>query len=205
MQIGFIGLEGMGFRLAQSIRRKGHEVIAYDLAEDALLSGEQHNLKTVQSLQDLAESLETKRVIWMMMPHQEAIDHTLEDLKHYLSVGDIVIDSSRSFYKDSIRRGKELEALQINYLDCGIPGNTDPALRNLYLIVGGNRFAFNHCELLFKDIAAPEGYLYSGTSGSGHFTKSIYDNTKEVPQALELLRRSELNLNVERIARLFKV
>jgi 6-phosphogluconate dehydrogenase len=205
MQIGLVGLGKMGFNLARNIQSKGHEVVAYDINEASLKSISQYGVKPVRSLKELAESVKTKRVIWLMIPAGELVDKTLDELKNYLTVGDIVIDGGNSFFKDSIRRGKDLQALQIDYLDCGTSGGTEGALNGVCAMIGGNRFAFNHCEPLFKDISLKDGYLYCGASGSGHYVKMVhngieYGMMQAIAEGFEVMHKSEFKLDLEKVA-----
>lgn len=208
MQIGLIGLGKMGFNLARNIKDKGHEVVAYDINEAALRGIETYGVKPVSSVKHLAESLSTKRVIWLMIPAGELVDVTIENLKPYLSVGDIVIDGGNSNFHDSVRRARELQALQIDFLDCGTSGGIDGALNGVCAMIGGNRFAFNHCEPLFKDIAVPDGYLYCGGSGSGHFVKMIhngieYGMMQAIAEGFEVMQKSDFNLPLEKVAKVW--
>jgi 6-phosphogluconate dehydrogenase len=205
MQIGLVGLGKMGFNLARNIQSKGHDVVAYDINEASLKSISQHGVKPVRSLKELAESVKTKRVIWLMIPAGDLVDKTLDELKNYLTVGDIVIDGGNSFFKDSIRRGKDLQALQIDYLDCGTSGGTEGALNGVCAMIGGNRFAFNHCEPLFKDISLKDGYLYCGASGSGHYVKMVhngieYGMMQAIAEGFEVMHKSEFKLDLEKVA-----
>jgi 6-phosphogluconate dehydrogenase len=205
MQIGLVGLGKMGFNLARNIQSKGHEVVAYDINEASLTSISQYGVKPVRSLKELAESVTSKRVIWLMIPAGDLVDKTIEELKNYLSVGDIVIDGGNSFFKDSVRRGKDLQALQIDYLDCGTSGGTEGALNGVCAMIGGNRFAFNHCEPLFKDISLKDGYLYCGASGSGHYVKMVhngieYGMMQAIAEGFEVMHKSEFKLDLEKVA-----
>ena len=208
MQIGLIGLGKMGFNLARNIKNKGHEVIAYDINEAALRGIETYGVKPVSSVKELAESLSAKRVIWLMIPAGELVDMTIGNLKPYLSVGDIIIDGGNSNFHDSVRRARELEALQINFMDCGTSGGIDGALKGVCAMIGGNQFAFDHCEPLFKDIAVPDGYLYCGASGSGHFVKMIhngieYGMMQAIAEGFEVMQKSEYNLPLEKVAKVW--
>lgn len=208
MQIGLIGLGKMGFNLARNMKNKGHDVIAYDINEAALRGIETYGVKTVTSLKELAESLSSKRVIWLMIPAGNLVDTTIETLKSYLSVGDIIIDGGNSNFHDSVIRARELEAVQIDYLDCGTSGGMDGALHGVCAMIGGNRFAFNYCEPLFKDIAVPDGYLYCGPSGSGHFVKMIhngieYGMMQAIAEGFEVMHKSDFNLPLEKIAKVW--
>ncbi|HYG19974.1 MAG TPA: decarboxylating 6-phosphogluconate dehydrogenase, partial [Ohtaekwangia sp.] len=155
--------------------------------------------------EQLALKVESKRVIWLMIPAGPLVDETLETLKPHLSVGDIVIDGGNSFYKDSRRRATELEALQIDYLDCGTSGGTDGARHGVCAMIGGNKFAFSYCEKIFKDISIENGYLYCGTSGSGHFVKMVhngieYGMMQSIAEGFEVMHKSEFKLDLEKVA-----
>jgi 6-phosphogluconate dehydrogenase len=208
MQIGLVGLGKMGFNLALNIKSKGHDVVAYDINEATVQKIREKGIASAPSLKDLAETLSSKRVIWLMIPAGELVDKTIDALVPYLSVGDIIIDGGNSFYKDSIRRAKALETLQINFLDCGTSGGTEGALNGVCAMIGGNRFAFNHCESLFKDIGVPDGFLYCGASGSGHFVKMIhngieYGMMQSIAEGFEVMERSDFNLNLEQVAKVW--
>lgn len=205
MQIGLIGLGKMGFNLALNLKRNGYEVVAYDVNQTTLQAIQTQGIKTATSLENLVNNLTTKRVIWMMIPAGELVDQTIQELKHLLSVSDILIDGGNSFYKDSVRRGKELEALQISYLDCGTSGGTEGALHGVCAMIGGNKFAFDYCEKLFKDISVPDGYLHCGASGSGHFVKMMhngieYGMMQSIAEGFEVMHQSEFKLNLEKVA-----
>jgi 6-phosphogluconate dehydrogenase len=208
MEIGLVGLGKMGFNLALNIKSKGHDVVAYDINEKALQSISTHGVRVANSLKSLAESLTSKRVVWLMIPAGELVDKTLETLVPLLSVGDIIIDGGNSNYKDSVRRSAELAAMQINYLDCGTSGGTEGALHGVCAMIGGNRFAFDHCEPLFKDISIENGYLYCGQSGSGHFVKMIhngieYGMMQSIAEGFEVMHKSEFRLDLEKVARVW--
>ncbi|HYF66839.1 MAG TPA: decarboxylating 6-phosphogluconate dehydrogenase [Ohtaekwangia sp.] len=208
MQIGLIGLGKMGYNLALNMKNKGHDVIAYDINEETLKKIQEEGIKTVRSLNHLVENLSDKRLVWMMIPAGELVDKTLASLKPLLNAGDIVIDGGNSNYKDSVRRAVELESLQISFLDCGTSGGTEGALYGVCAMIGGNQIAFNYCESLFKDIAVPNGYVYCGPSGSGHFVKMIhngieYGMMQSIAEGFEVMQKSEFNLNLEHVAKVW--
>jgi 6-phosphogluconate dehydrogenase len=208
MQIGLVGLGKMGFNLALNMKSKGHDVVAYDINESTLEKIQEKGITPVRSLKGLAEKLTSKRVLWLMIPAGELVDSTIDTLTPYLTVGDIIIDGGNSYFKDSVRRAKALETKQINYLDCGTSGGTEGALQGVCAMVGGNRFAFYHCEPLFKDISVPNGYLYCGASGSGHFVKMIhngieYGMMQSIAEGFEVMERSDFKLDLEKVAKVW--
>ncbi|WP_333819302.1 NAD(P)-binding domain-containing protein [Ohtaekwangia sp.] len=175
MQIGLIGHTRLGALLALSLRSKNHEVIIYDLdadPEDGNTSDlQEYGICAVNSLKELAESTTSKRVILLLLD-ESRLDEILDELLGYLSVGDILVDVSDSFRQDTIRRAQQAQALQINYLDCAVNRISDSEVTGRRITIGGNRFAFNHCEPIWSCIAS-KGYIYAGRSGSGHAVLNI--------------------------------
>jgi 6-phosphogluconate dehydrogenase len=206
MQIGIIGLGKMGFNLARNIHNHGHEIFAFDINEAAMKAVAEHGVKTVKSTDALTTRLKSKkRIIWLMIPAGDLIDQTINSLKPKLKAGDIVIDGGNSNYKDSIRRAKELEAMQIDFLDCGTSGGTEGALNGVCAMIGGKKEVFSHCEKLLKDISVNDGYLYCGPHGSGHFVKMIhngieYGMMQSIAEGFEVMHKSEFNLDMRAVA-----
>jgi 6-phosphogluconate dehydrogenase len=197
MQIGLIGSGKAGSNLALKLKDTGYEVVACHISEitDAALTTP--GIQTFTSIDDFTLALKSKRVIWLMLPPTDIIDQTIQELKFRLAVSDIIIDSSNAHYNDTIRRAKEMEALQIDYLDCGIREGTTGLLNDIRATIGGNRFAFNYCEKIFKDLTVHNGYRYCGTSGSGHFLQMIHTKIEQgqlqtIAEEVEAMR-SKLN------------
>lgn len=205
MEIGLVGLGKMGFNLAQNIHHHKHQLKAFDLNTSLAEAIGKKGVQTVSSLDALVKSFSGRSVIWLMIPAGIAVDKTIEVLKPLLKAGDIVIDGGNSNYKDSIRRATDLAASQIHFLDCGTSGGTEGALHGVCAMIGGNKEAFTICEPLFKDIALPNGYLYCGASGAGHFVKMIhngieYGMMQSIAEGFEVMQKSNFNLNLKEVA-----
>jgi 6-phosphogluconate dehydrogenase len=205
MQIGLIGLGKMGFNLALNIHGHGHEVITFDLNTTFLEAIGKKGVKTVSSIDSLVKAFTTRKVIWLMIPAGDPVDHTIKILLPLLSPGDIIIDGGNSNYKDSVRRAKELQGKGIDFLDCGTSGGMEGALHGVCAMIGGEKSAFDFCEPLFKDIAVKDGFLYCGPSGSGHFVKMIhngieYGMMQSIAEGFEVMQKSEFGLNLKKVA-----
>jgi 6-phosphogluconate dehydrogenase len=208
MQIGLIGLGKMGFNLALNLHRNNFEVIAYDLAAAPRKQLSSKGITAVSSPQELLQRLHGRKFIWLMVPAGEIVDETIELLKPSLSAHDIIMDGGNSQYKESIRRARMLESSQIDYLDCGTSGGVDGALNGICAMIGGRKEVFEYCEPVFRAISVPDGYLYCGPSGTGHFTKMVhngieYGMMQSIAEGFELMEHSEFEFNHAAVAKLW--
>jgi len=110
MQIGMIGLGRMGGNMARRLMRGGHQVVAFDMSPDnvAKLSGE--GAQGAQSLQDFVSRLNPPRAAWVMVPAGDATEKTVMTLAEAMQAGDAIIDGGNSYFKDDVRRSKQLAA-----------------------------------------------------------------------------------------------
>ena len=205
MQIALIGLGKMGFNLGINMHSHGHEVLAFDLNQQTLETIKQKGIATANSIDQLVKSIKGRRVIWLMIPAGEAVDLTIQQVAPMLRSGDILIDGGNSNYKDTVRRAKQLESMGIDFLDCGTSGGMEGALNGICAMVGGKKEAFAFCEPFIKDISVPDGYLYCGPSGAGHFVKMIhngieYGMMQSIAEGFEILHKSEFNLDLRSVA-----
>jgi 6-phosphogluconate dehydrogenase len=208
MQIGLIGLGKMGFNLALNLHNHQFNVVAFDILPEPLARLKEEGVTVAQSIPDLASLLQGRKIVWLMVPAGSIVDDTILILKDHLNEGDIIIDGGNSHYKDSVRRAERLAANGIYYLDCGTSGGTSGALNGVCAMIGGNKEAFESCEPVFKAISVPDGYLYCGESGSGHFTKMVhngieYGMMQSIAEGFELMERSEFEFDHAAVANLW--
>jgi len=174
MKIGFVGLGKMGFSMVENIIDHGHEVVAYDVNEKAVEAIAKKGAVGVSSLKELVDGLPKEKVVWLMIPHQ-FVDDTLTKLTPLLSKGDIVIDGGNSFYKESMRRAKELDEKGLVFMDIGTSGGIKGARNGACMMIGGPKTAFEKLEKIFDDMTTDEGYFYCGPAGAGHFVKMVHN------------------------------
>ncbi len=114
-KIGVVGLGVMGHNLALNMERNGFPVAGYDLdaaKTKAFLDGPAagKNIIGVDSPAALMAALEKPRRILMMVPAGAPVDSAIAHLKPHMEPGDILMDGGNSFFMDTERRSKELEA-----------------------------------------------------------------------------------------------
>jgi 6-phosphogluconate dehydrogenase len=187
----------MGANMARRWLVNGHTVYGYartkatvdGLVADGTLSG------GVYSLAELVTKLDKPRVLWLMVP-AASVDATLEVLCPLLAEGDMVIDGGNSYYRDDIRRSKEMAQTGIRYLDCGTSGGVWGLERGYCLMIGGPDDAVAKLDPIFKALApgvaaaertpgrtgtpttAEQGYLHCGPAGAGHFVKMVHNGVE---------------------------
>jgi 6-phosphogluconate dehydrogenase len=204
MQVGLIGLGKMGFNLGQNLLDHNHSVVAYDLNPTAVEEMNRLGAHATSNLEELVHSLETPRVLWIMVPHT-VVDSVLSELKPLLEEGDIVVEAGNSHYKESIRRYEELKKVGIRYMDVGTSGGMEGARQGACYMIGGDQEAWEVVEPLFRDTAVENGYLYAGGIGSGHFLKMIHNGIEygmmaAIGEGFEILEKSEFDFYYEKVA-----
>ena len=192
MQIGMIGLGRMGASMVRRLVQNGHECVVYDTQLAAVAGLQKDGAIGTTSLQEMVSRMARPRAIWLMVP-AALVDQALGDLVPLLEAGDIVIDGGNSYYRDDIRRGNELKACGIRYLDVGTSGGVAGIDRGYCLMIGGEADTVAQLRPIFSSLApgvaaaartpgrtapvgaAEEGYLHCGTHGAGHFVKMVHN------------------------------
>ena len=175
MKIGMIGLGRMGMNMARRLLQGGHQVVAYNRTPDKTEEIMKEGATGSFSLPELAEKLDGPRVVWLMLPAGKVIDEHLEKLRNIMAPGDIIVDGGNSRYQDDIRRAAYLKGAGIHYVDAGVSGGIWGLQIGYCTMVGGDEKIFRYLEPVFKSLAPPEGYLYCGLTGAGHFVKMIHN------------------------------
>ncbi|MDB5576793.1 MAG: 6-phosphogluconate dehydrogenase, decarboxylating [Bradyrhizobium sp.] len=195
MQIGVIGLGKMGGNMSRRLMKAGHSCIVFDANVKPREALAKEGAVPAPSLEGMVKALTAKpRCIWLMLPAGTITEQTVESLSKLLEPDDIVIDGGNSFYKDDIRRARELKAKGIRYVDCGTSGGIWGIDRGYCMMIGGPKDAVDHLDPIFAalspgrgdipltegrstdgDNRAERGYIHAGPSGAGHFVKMIHN------------------------------
>ncbi|MBO0936026.1 decarboxylating 6-phosphogluconate dehydrogenase [Fibrella sp. HMF5335] len=208
MQIGFIGLGKMGFNMVLNLLRHKHEVTGYDINESLVNEVKQEGAGGVLTLPELCQSLQGRRVLWLMIPAGPLIDRVIDQLIPLISEGDVIIDGGNSHYKDSVRRYGMLKEKGIHFVDCGTSGGTEGALNGACTMVGGDPNVVASIGQVFTDISVENGYLYTGPSGSGHFTKMVhngieYGMMQSIAEGFEVLEKSPYPFDYQAVSKMW--
>jgi 6-phosphogluconate dehydrogenase len=193
MQIAIIGLGRMGGNIARRLMAHGHECLVFDRNAEAVSGLQGEGAKGASSLADLAGQFSGRRVFWVMLPAGEPTEATIRELAGLASPGDVVIDGGNTFYKDDIRRAKELEPKGIRYVDVGTSGGVWGLERGYCMMIGGPDDTVRELDPVFDALApgygdiertpgrhaaddrAERGYIHAGPAGAGHFVKMVHN------------------------------
>jgi 6-phosphogluconate dehydrogenase len=208
MKIGLVGLGKMGMNMTVRLMQGGHQVAVTDQDPVKIKALEAQGAISADTLATLAQKLEGPRVVWVMVPSGKPTETVIDQLASLLKNGDVIIDGGNSNFRDSQRRCAKLRAMGINFLDAGTSGGVWGLKVGYCLMVGGERAAFDLAEPIFKTLAPKSGYLYTGPSGSGHYTKMVhngieYGMLQAYAEGFEILQSSEFKLDLKAISHLW--
>ncbi|WP_374297658.1 phosphogluconate dehydrogenase (NAD(+)-dependent, decarboxylating) [Sphingomonas sp.] len=195
MKIGLIGLGRMGGNIARRLMKAGHEVVAWDRDAAAVEKLVADGAQGASGIEDMASKLDSPAIWWVMLPAGAPTEDTVQQICADAKAGDIVIDGGNSFYKDDIRRAKELREKGIEYVDVGTSGGVWGLDRGYCMMIGGSEETVRYLDPIFDTLApgtgdivrtpgrvaekadprAEKGYIHAGPAGAGHFVKMIHN------------------------------
>jgi len=182
-QIGVVGMAVMGRNLALNIESRGYSVSIYNRSrektDEVVAENPGKQLVATYTAQEFVNSLEKPRRILLMVKAGEATDKTIAELTPFLDKGDILIDGGNTYYKDTIRRNRELSEQGFNFIGTGVSGGEEGALKGPSIMPGGQREAYELVAPILEKIAArADGepcVAYIGADGAGHYVKMVHN------------------------------
>jgi 6-phosphogluconate dehydrogenase len=203
-KIGVVGLGVMGHNLALNMERNGFPVAGYDLdaaKTKAFLEGPASGKQIigVDSPEALMAALEKPRRVLMMVPAGAPVDSAVAHLKSHMEPGDILMDGGNSFFLDTERRNKDLEAEGFNFIGMGVSGGEEGALWGPSMMPGGQFSAWEALAPILQAMAAKADdgqpcVAYMGPRGAGHYVKMVhngieYGDMQLIAEVYDLLHR----------------
>ena len=138
-------------------------------------------------------TLAPPRTVWVMLPAGDTTEVAIAELAGLAAAGDVIIDGGNTFWKDDVRRARELAARNIDYVDVGTSGGVWGLERGYCLMIGGRDAVVERLDPIFSALApglgdiprtanrdgrdprAEQGYIHAGPHGAGHFVKMIHN------------------------------
>ena len=201
--VGMIGLAVMGKNLALNIESRGYSVSVYnrtrEKTDEMIAEAAGKKIHGTYSIEEFVNSLEKPRKIIIMVKAGKPVDDTIEQLKAYVSKGDIIIDAGNSFYEDTIRRSRELESEGYRFIGTGVSGGEEGALLGPAIMPGCEKEVYEAVEPILTAISAKVGgdpcCTYIGRDGAGHYVKMVhngieYGDMQLICEAYSLLKNA---------------
>ncbi|MDR0297816.1 MAG: decarboxylating 6-phosphogluconate dehydrogenase, partial [Streptococcaceae bacterium] len=210
MKFGMIGLGKMGLNLVKNAADNNLEVVVNDLNLEAIQEAESYSPKITGSatLTDFLSNLTSPRIIWLMLPAGKITNVMVDRLSRELNPDDILIDGGNSNYKDNLSQEDELKKKGIHFFDVGTSGGMSGARQGGNFMIGGPSEIWPIIEPLFQALAQKEGYLYTGSLGSGHYLKMVhngieYGMMQAIAEGFEILDAGPYDYDFPEVAQLW--
>jgi 6-phosphogluconate dehydrogenase len=208
MHVGMIGLGKMGGNMATRLVRGGHRVVGTAREPASRKELEKNGGEPAADVRELVGKLESPRAIWVMVPAGAPTEDVLSQLAAHCASGDVIVDGGNSYYKDSVRRARELGERGVRFLDQGTSGGVWGLTEGYCLMVGGERAAFDLVEPALRTLAPKDGYRWLGASGAGHYSKMVhnaieYGMMQAYAEGFEILKASDYPYDLADLSQLW--
>lgn len=213
--IGLTGLAVMGQNLVLNMERNGFTVAVHNRTtktmHDFVAAHPGKKLIPCESLQDFVNALAKPRKIMVMVKAGAPVDGVINQLLPLLEKGDLIIDGGNSYFLDTERRAKDLEAKGFRFIGTGVSGGEEGALWGPSIMPGGQREAYDLVKNIFIAISAKVNgepcVTYIGPRGAGHYVKTThngieYGDMQLIAEAYDILHRT-LNLSNQELSDIF--
>ncbi len=215
--IGLIGLAVMGQNLVLNMNDHGYKVAVHNRTSattDEFLAGPAKGTQVIgaHSLEDLVNSLNSPRIVMLMVKAGDVVDQYIDKLAPLLSVGDIIVDGGNSLFTDTNRRTVALKEKGLRFIGTGVSGGEEGARHGPSIMPGGNKEAWPYVKPIFQAISAKVGNdpccEWVGDNGAGHYVKMVhngieYGDMQIICEAYQLLSEG-LGLSADALHTIFE-
>ncbi len=183
--LGLYGLGTMGSALALNIAEKGFmlhvanrsaERVPAFLDEAGRLA---ERLTGHDGLVAMIDAMDSPRAVILMVPAGNAVDATIDEIRHHLAPGDTIIDAGNADFNDTRRRAAALEADGLAFVGMGVSGGEEGARHGPSLMIGGTPASWTRLRAVAEAIAARHDdtpcAAHLGPDGAGHFVKTVHN------------------------------
>ena len=168
MKIAFIGLGNMGGGMAANLVKAGHEVHAFDLAEEALARAKEHGCTTYTSVREAVQGAEA---VVSMLPNGAIVESVYTaDVLGQAPASALLLDCSTIDVDTARRVGDAAARAGHDMVDAPVSGGIAAAnAGTLTFMVGGSDGAFARAEPILA--AMGKAVIHAGSSGAGQAAK----------------------------------
>ncbi|CAN5624032.1 NADP-dependent phosphogluconate dehydrogenase [soil metagenome] len=180
--LGMVGLGTMGRALLLNMADKGNAVAGYDIDPEKAHSLVSEGGAPVDGFTDIeafVKSIHCPRAIMILVPAGAPVDSVLNSLSPHLEKGDFVIDGGNSYFKDTDRRLKEMEAKGFGFMGMGVSGGEKGARLGPSMMPGGTPAQYERVRKVLESIAAHHKgtpcVALMGAGSAGHYVKMVHN------------------------------
>ncbi len=182
--IGLIGLAVMGQNLVLNMNDHGYKVAVHNRTStttDEFLAGPAKGTQVTgaHTLEELVNSLNSPRIVMLMVKAGDVVDQYIDKLIPLLSAGDIIVDGGNSLFTDTNRRTAALKEKNLRYIGTGVSGGEEGARHGPSIMPGGNKEAWPYVKPIFQAISAKVDddpcCEWVGDNGAGHYVKMVHN------------------------------
>ncbi len=213
--IGLTGLAVMGQNLVLNMERNGYTVAVHNRTiktmRDFVAAHPGKKLIGGETMEDFVGALKKPRKVMIMVKAGPPVDQVIQQLVPLLEPGDLIIDGGNSYFMDTERRSKELEAKGLLFLGTGVSGGEEGALWGPSIMPGGHKQGYDLVKDIFIAISAKvDGepcVTYIGPRGAGHYVKMVhngieYGDMQLIAESYDIMHRA-LNLSARELHDIF--
>jgi len=203
---GMIGLGTMGSNLVLNMTDHGYSVAGYDRdktkTEALLKQAGNKNIYGATLLNEFISSLNSPRMILMLVPAGAAVDSVIEELLPLLGEKDLLMDCGNSHFKDTESRIDRLATKGIGFMGVGVSGGDEGARHGPSIMPGGDAEMYKKAEPMLRAIAARVNnepcVTRTGNRSAGHYVKMVHNGIEYglmqlLAEAYHLLKHAGLN------------
>ena len=170
MKIGFIGIGAMGQPMLANLVKKGHSVVAYDLAEAALVGAVRVGAARTGSAAAAARDSELVITVLPSSSHVESAYLAAGGVLEGLAAGRLCIDMSTIDPSVSRRVAEAVVRRGARFIDAPVSGGVPRAVDGtLAIMVGGDARDFEEAHPVLSAMGA--SIIHVGPVGSGEVAK----------------------------------
>jgi len=179
LRIGIFGVGKMGYPIACNLFDDGHDVIGFDITEQARKRLHEKKIRVADTPREVMENAD---VIFSALNECSQLATMMDGPDGLLagyrpngrSSAKVIFDLSTSDPEDSVPLGESFIEKGIEYLDCAMTGGKVGAEnRQLVFMAGGNKTIFDKYTPLLDRLAKSINFL--GPLGCGHTMKLLHN------------------------------
>ncbi|OEY68083.1 NAD(P)-dependent oxidoreductase [Marinobacter sp. X15-166B] len=170
--VGIVGLGRMGNGMAQSLLRKGFNVVGTDIGEAPRQAAREIGVNVVVDINALCAEAGVIILSLPMAKHVQAVVKGEGGIIDHAQPNTLIIDTSTS--EPEVTRALSIELGQLGHqlLDCPVSGGpAGAAAGTMVMVVGGKRSSLERAQLYLDALSSD--VVYMGKSGNGHAAKLI--------------------------------